>query len=300
MQLKGVWLAEFAELEALSKAEEARIKAFISDVVDYYVPKYENSPTAQMRRTVFIGTINEQEYLKGTTGDTRFFPITLKPPLNFQYLEEWREQLFAEALHVLKQHENAPWWELSPEVQEELGETRRERHVQNPYTDDLYTWLAKHGGGATEITWEVIAKDYLGLPRHDWKDVVLQRSIAAAFRELGWENKVVRPLQADGGGKSYKAHVSPAHRVHSKHATCATCKSNAKVIKTGTGHTCLVCNTSWHCDSCMEPQDHAGARVWRNDDPTTHERTAHTRVADYDERGLAVGGLDGVVLGEDV
>jgi len=252
MQLKGVWLAEFAELEALGKADEARIKAFISDVVDHYVPKYENNPTDQKRRTVFVGTINEQEYLKGTTGNTRFFPIKVSAPLDEQYLTDIREQLFAEAMVFLAQPTNATWWHIPAAIQGELADLREERRVPNPYVDHLYTWLEQHGI-TTEIPWDRLAQEYLELPKEKWKDLPLQHKMGEAMRLLGWESKVIRPKGTPlvPRPRPYRAWISAKHRQHSKHATCPQCHAQApRTIPTSGGHSCLSCCHQWACLSC--------------------------------------------------
>jgi putative DNA primase/helicase len=252
MQLKGVWLAEFAELEALGKADEARIKAFISDVVDHYVPKYENNPTDQKRRTVFVGTINEQEYLKGTTGNTRFFPIKVYAPLDEQYLTAIREQLFAEAMVFLAQPTNDTWWHIPEAIQGELADLREERRVPNPYVDHLYTWLEQHTI-TTEISWDRLATEYLELPKEKWKDLPLQHKMGEAMRLLGWESKVIRPKSTPTilRPRPYRAWVSTNHRLHSKHPTCPQCGAQVqKTIATSTGHSCLSCLHQWACLSC--------------------------------------------------
>lgn len=95
--LAGHWLHEFAELTSISKADQNKIKSFLTRQVDEYRPVYERRNVRVKRQIVFGGTTNEREYFDDPTGARRFWPVLCKSPLNIQGLKEAREQLFAEA-----------------------------------------------------------------------------------------------------------------------------------------------------------------------------------------------------------
>ncbi len=75
-QLRGAWLVEMAELNALSKAELAATKSFISRAVDRYRPSYGRRVIEAHRQCVFAGTVNPSEYLRDETGARRSWPWT--------------------------------------------------------------------------------------------------------------------------------------------------------------------------------------------------------------------------------
>lgn len=100
MQFSGKAIVEFSEGETLSRTEVKRMKAIITMRFDRYRMPYARSTNDYPRRCVFAMTTNQTEYLKDETGNRRWLPITVVlPEANIAWLEEWREQLLAEAYH---------------------------------------------------------------------------------------------------------------------------------------------------------------------------------------------------------
>lgn len=109
MALRGRWLIEFAEFYAVSRTDEKRVKHFISMRVDQYVDKYESRSGNTARGYVLSGTINPSEeagYLRDTTGNERFWPVSCNPRAFGKYeidvagITEDRDQLWAEAYRI--------------------------------------------------------------------------------------------------------------------------------------------------------------------------------------------------------
>lgn len=203
MMLQGAWVAELAELDSLSRTEETRLKAFITLKEDSYIPKYSNYRVSTPRRTVFIGTTNEETYLKGQTGNTRFLPVRVGT-IDIPAFLAIREQLLSEALRAY-QADPATWWRLSDEANTEAQEQRERRRLVNVYEDPLQHWLERgrfeapawHEGApvtfvAGETSWPEIALHYLGLKTPaEWRDKSLQMQIAAGLKALGWHQKII-------------------------------------------------------------------------------------------------------------
>lgn len=191
MAIQGIWLAELAELDTLRKTTETRLKSFISQTEDAYIPKYANNAVIYPRRTMFIGTTNEETYLPGT-GNTRFLPIKT-PAFNLEALTNNRDQLIAEARDILLHNPTIKWWEPPDSVHDEVKAARESRRLINVYEAELSRWLDGDGGGKSydRVTWKEIAKSFLGMdsPEH-WKDQGLQKQIAQALKALGWVNSV--------------------------------------------------------------------------------------------------------------
>lgn len=74
-KLQGAWVIELGELSALNKTEIELVKNFISAQQDTYRESYGHFAAPHLRKCVFIGTTNHQDYLKDSTGERRFFPI---------------------------------------------------------------------------------------------------------------------------------------------------------------------------------------------------------------------------------
>lgn len=230
MLIQGIWVAELSELDSLTRTEETRLKSFISETEDAYVPKWHLFRVAPKRRTIFVGTTNESSWLKSATGNTRFFPVKIFHPMDVEYFVGIREQLFAEAMIVY--HDNPrTWWELPTQAQEQAILEREERRQASVYESDLGLWLETgrfvdaaqqinaqldYGKGQDpsdplasrtsltpgapplvpvpyKTTWAEIATGFLRLDTPEkWKDMNLQKQVAHALKALGWRQYTTR------------------------------------------------------------------------------------------------------------
>ena len=139
MQFQGKVIIEFSEGETLSRTEIKRMKAIISTQSDKYRLPYERASQDFPRRCVFAMTTNQTEYLKDETGNRRWFPISLGIPVaNVEWLEENRDQLFAEAYHritVLKEN-------VYEMPEEETKFEQMKRRISDPNSDLVSHWYA--------------------------------------------------------------------------------------------------------------------------------------------------------------
>lgn len=77
-QLEGAWICEIAELLALTKAKEQEaVKSYITRQRDKYRKPYDRQTSEYPRRCVFIGTTNNEQFLKDKTGNRRFYPVVV-------------------------------------------------------------------------------------------------------------------------------------------------------------------------------------------------------------------------------
>ncbi|TYQ14769.1 UNVERIFIED_CONTAM: putative P-loop ATPase and inactivated derivatives [Acetivibrio alkalicellulosi] len=74
--LQGVWIIELGELSGLNRSETNAVKHFLSKQEDQYRAAYARRTERHPRRCVFFGTTNNREYLKDSTGNRRFWPIS--------------------------------------------------------------------------------------------------------------------------------------------------------------------------------------------------------------------------------
>ena len=74
-QIQGVWIMEVGELAGMRKAEAEAVKHFVSKQADRFRPAYGRRIQEFPRQCVFIGTTNESQFLRDSTGNRRFWVV---------------------------------------------------------------------------------------------------------------------------------------------------------------------------------------------------------------------------------
>jgi len=96
--VQGVWIYEVGELEGMSKHDVTAIKLFLSKSHDSARPAYGRTRVDRPRRCIFVGTTNDEGYLRDPTGNRRFWPVKLHARLlDLDGVARDRDQLWAEA-----------------------------------------------------------------------------------------------------------------------------------------------------------------------------------------------------------
>lgn len=108
MNIQGIWVYEWSELDQLAKQDLGAIKRFISSPVDRFRATFDRRPAAYPRQVVFVGTTEEANYLQDHKGNRRFWPVRVTRPPDLDWLRENREQLLAEAVARVDALE--PFW----------------------------------------------------------------------------------------------------------------------------------------------------------------------------------------------
>lgn len=101
------WIVEFGELDAtFKKSDIAQLKAFLSKEVDDVRLPYDRCFNTYARRTSFIASVNEMEFLIDNTGNRRFWPLTVTQLDDISDID--MQQLWAQAWHLYINGEQ--WW----------------------------------------------------------------------------------------------------------------------------------------------------------------------------------------------
>lgn len=195
--IQGRWLYEIAELDAFSRAESTRIKAFISSQEDRFRAPYDRAPKEMPRQTVFAGTTNQDEYFKDQTGNTRYWPLRCdeEAPINLGGLEAVRDQLFAEAVHRFMAGER---WHPTRDEQRTLFEPEQvDREVIDPWQPIIARWLA--AGTVSRVYLADVLCDCLKIePGRIDSARQMSTRVGLVMHRLGWKKK-----RETGGSREY-------------------------------------------------------------------------------------------------
>ncbi len=161
-QMRGVWIIEIAELDAIGRAEVSRIKAFLSRTVDRYRPPYERYVVDVPRQCVFAGSVNPDTYLRDETGNRRFWPLRCGT-IDLDALRRDRDQLWAEA--VVRYREGAVWWLQDPALIAMADALQATRLQADAWDDLIEHWLA--------FERRRVNRGYVGYD--DWQDEEVER-----------------------------------------------------------------------------------------------------------------------------
>jgi predicted P-loop ATPase len=108
-QVQGVWIMEVGELAGMRKAEAETIKLYISKQVDRFRPAYGRRLQEFPRQCIFIGTTNEAQFLRDSTGNRRFWVVdTPNAPAKDMWEDltpEAVKQIWAEAVELYREGE---------------------------------------------------------------------------------------------------------------------------------------------------------------------------------------------------
>ena len=143
--LQGMVLVEASEMTGSTKAEVEGIKKFLSRTNDNIRLTYRRDPSPLLRRCMIVGTTNDPRCLPNdASGNRRFLPVPCAagdPAATRAYLDEQRDQLWAEAVHRTRElHETAYLPDSLTGGQAEL--TEQYRAVDEVAEEVVGAWLA--------------------------------------------------------------------------------------------------------------------------------------------------------------
>ncbi len=76
--LQNCIMVEVPELQGFNKADSNRLKQFLGQKTDKYRAPYEHREEEHPRHCVFFGTTNDDEFLRDSTGNRRYWPIAVR------------------------------------------------------------------------------------------------------------------------------------------------------------------------------------------------------------------------------
>ena len=202
--LRGKWLIEVAELHSFSRAEATQLKSFITRRQERYRPSYGRMEVIEPRQCVFVGTTNEDAYLRDPTGGRRFWtvPTGVDHAIDIKALEADRAQLFAEAVEGYRRGDQ--WWPDRSFEREIIEPEQAARYAGDIWEDKIVEFLAQRlvdvaaradqtGELPTVTVPEIAGPMCLDVPKAQ-QNVSTAMRIAGVLKERGWE-----PRKTTGG-----------------------------------------------------------------------------------------------------
>lgn len=224
LNLAGVLIYEVAELDSFNKAEVTAVKQYVSGRVDRVREPYTRRPVDRPRSCVLAGTTNQHEYFKDPTGSRRFWPVSIPGAVKLDKLREWREQLFAEAVHRFKAGERH--YPTREEEKQYFHAEQDSREIVDPWFERIATWLddPKQEDTDTFTAADILIKAlYVSADRIDGGRQMATR-VGIVMHRLGWAKqrdstgarlwRYVRPKlgakPGDGGGAGEPSQQDPS------------------------------------------------------------------------------------------
>lgn len=241
--MKGKWIIEIPELSGFSKSEVQDMKAFFSDTFDRVRLSYGRRAEEFPRQCIFIGTTNDKEYLRDSTGNRRYWPIEGHVEMiDTDAVAREMDQVWAEAyaayraMREQQPHGDLPLFLRDPEavrIAEELQESRRAETVEESLRPVVQEWLDRPVQRAVllgeemdfgdaddlvirnEVTLLQIWEGALGGRERDY-DKPQSMKLSAVMKDMpGWSfdkstkrgGKSVRVYRRDGTSRPFDADV---------------------------------------------------------------------------------------------
>jgi putative DNA primase/helicase len=190
-EMAGAWWVELPEMSAVRRADMDQVKAFVTTRVDKYIPLFGRSGVEEHPRTqILCWSLNPKSagYLSEDDENRRFLIINVEKPIDFYWVEQNRDQLYAEVFELFKQR-------IEPhKLVQEIKQEAKERAVlatgvQDIYEDDWHNpieeWLEKNNISRLDDL-RVIYQQVLGFYDFEKYTPKTKKRIQRILRVLGW------------------------------------------------------------------------------------------------------------------
>src|SRR5678810_1105049 len=92
--IQGYWVVECAELASMLRTDEKTVRDFITRPRDVFTPKYGRNGSIDVpRQCVFIGSTNDEQFLRDETGDRRYWPVEVTKMIDRAWVKAHRDEI---------------------------------------------------------------------------------------------------------------------------------------------------------------------------------------------------------------
>ena len=223
-QMQGAWIMEIPELQGFRKAEVNALKGFVTRQVDKARLAWERGVGEYPRQCIFIGSTNDDTYLRDPTGGRRWWPIAcnIEDQIDNIRLRREVDQIWAEVLAMYRDMRAAqpdgplPLFMDEAEAQAEAASLQESRRVEStsdllasqievwldtpvhePFAEDDEPAVLRQATCTMQIWREVLGRD--GLVPHNEAMVIGQALVATGWART--KGPVLDPEIRDKYGK---------------------------------------------------------------------------------------------------
>lgn len=184
--MQGKWLYEIAELDSFNKADTTRVKSFVSRQIDEFRPAYGRRVVRLPRRVVLVGTTNQFEYFKDSSGNRRFWPIKVVDMIELDGLRAVRDQLLAEA--VARWRDGEVCYPTREQQDQFITPEQESREIADAWEEGVHRYLEEPDVGGIRIDqasgYDILVK---GLKLDAGKITKeMTTRVGIVMRKLGW------------------------------------------------------------------------------------------------------------------
>lgn len=200
---------ELAELDGVTRrADQERLKAFLTETCDTYRKPYDRAPERHERRFVFWATSNGPP-LRDATGSTRFVVIALPDRmLPLDWVVEHRDAIWARAVEQYRA--GVEWDRCSEQERQDIAERNEDFREIDPWADRVAAFLQTRKNDLPVTVPELLS--HLEVPTERQSNAMAQRARAIAAA-IGWEQGRRSIKGIDGKTRKLKG-LWPGHTGH--------------------------------------------------------------------------------------
>ena len=187
MKCQKGWGVELAELDGVTRrADQERLKAFLTETVDTFRAPYDRAAIPHPRRFVFWATSNAPP-LRDSTGSTRFVTVGVPDKmLPLDWAQQHRDAIWARAV---QQYRSGVEWRFGDEQERIDIAQRNEDHTESdPWTDEVVEFLEKN---TEDVVTVPALLDHLGIGKERQNNHSSQR-VRQIAEKAGWVYKRAR------------------------------------------------------------------------------------------------------------
>jgi hypothetical protein len=202
LKMFGRVIGELSELSGLRGKDVESTKEWLSATTDTARVPYERFPQNFVRRLLFVGTTNRDDFASDDTGNRRLLPVWVGAHQDFEGVARDRGQLWAEAILLFDQ--GGIQWK---EAQELAKAEHKSVMAEDPLEVPLLQWLNQR---------QTVMGFPPGSPSFRWRDLpyLVLADVAFSMLQIPLSRVVESRIQHDlARGLKKAGYVSKQYRV---------------------------------------------------------------------------------------